>query len=56
MSQFMLFIRGGSASSEHLSPQQIQEAIERYRAWAQNCARRENLSARRSSKTMKECS
>jgi len=35
MSQFMLFIRGGSETSEQLSPQQIQEAIERYRAWAQ---------------------
>ena len=35
MSQFMLFIRGGSDTSEHLSAEQIQEAIERYRAWAQ---------------------
>ena len=35
MSQFMLFIRGGSETSEQPSPQQIQEAIERYRAWAQ---------------------
>lgn len=35
MSQFMLFIRGGSDVSENLSAEQIQEAIERYRAWAQ---------------------
>ena len=35
MSQFMLFIRDGSDVSENLSAEQIQEAIERYRAWAQ---------------------
>ena len=35
MSQFMLFIRGGSETSENLSPEQIQQALERYRAWAQ---------------------
>jgi len=35
MSQFMLFIRGGSETSEHLSPEQIQQAIERFRVWAQ---------------------
>ena len=35
MSQFLLLIRGGSDTSENLSPEQIQAAIERYRAWAQ---------------------
>jgi hypothetical protein len=34
MSQFMLFIRNGEESSEHLSPEQIQQAIQRYSAWA----------------------
>ena len=34
MSQFMLFIRNGEESSEHLSPEQIQQAIQRYTAWA----------------------
>ncbi len=34
MSQFMLFIRAGEESSEHLSPEQIQQAIQRYSAWA----------------------
>jgi hypothetical protein len=34
MSQFMLFIRGGDLS-ENLSPEQIQEAIKKYSAWAQ---------------------
>jgi len=36
MSQFILFIRGGSDLSENLSPEQIQEAIERYSTWARN--------------------
>jgi len=35
MSQFILFIRGGSDLSVNLSPEQIQEAIQRYSAWAQ---------------------
>ena len=35
MSQFILFIRGGSDLSMNLSPEQIQEAIKRYSAWAQ---------------------
>ncbi len=35
MSQFMLLIRGGSDTSNNLSPEQIQAAIERYRTWAQ---------------------
>jgi hypothetical protein len=34
MSQFILFIRGGSDLSENLSPEQIQTAIERYSTWA----------------------
>jgi hypothetical protein len=34
MSQFILLIRGGEDLSENLSPEQIQEAIERYSAWA----------------------
>lgn len=34
MSQFILFIRGGSDLSENLSPEQIQAAIERYSAWS----------------------
>jgi len=34
MSQFMLFIRNGEESSENLSPEQIQQAIQRYSAWA----------------------
>lgn len=34
MSQFMLFIRAGEESSEHLSPEEIQQAIQRYSAWA----------------------
>lgn len=33
MSQFMLFIRNGEESSE-LSPEQIQQAIQRFSAWA----------------------
>ena len=36
MSQFMLFIRAGEESSEQLSPEQIQQAIQRYSAWARN--------------------
>lgn len=35
MSQFILFIRGGSELSVSLSPEQIQESIQRYSAWAQ---------------------
>jgi hypothetical protein len=35
MSQFILFVRGGSELSVDLSPQQIQESIKRYSAWAQ---------------------
>jgi len=35
MSQFILFIRGGSELSVNLSPEQIQESIQRYSAWAQ---------------------
>jgi hypothetical protein len=35
MSQFILFIRGGSDLSVNLSPEQIQDAIRRYSAWAQ---------------------
>lgn len=35
MSQFILFIRGGSELSVNLSPEQIQESIKRYSAWAQ---------------------
>lgn len=34
MSQFMLFVRAGEESSGHLSPEQIQQAIQRYSAWA----------------------
>jgi hypothetical protein len=34
MSQFMLFIRAGEESTEDLSPEQIQQAIQRYSAWA----------------------
>lgn len=34
MSQFILFIRGGGELSKNLSPEQIQEAIERYSTWA----------------------
>jgi hypothetical protein len=33
MSQFMLFIRNGEESNE-LSPEQIQQAIQRFSAWA----------------------
>jgi hypothetical protein len=35
MSQFILFIRGGRDLSANLSPEQIQEAIQKYSAWAQ---------------------
>jgi len=35
MSQFILFVRGGSDLSVNLSPEEIQEAIQRYSAWAQ---------------------
>ena len=35
MSQFMLFVRGGSDLSVNLSPEQIQESIKKYSAWAQ---------------------
>jgi hypothetical protein len=35
MSQFILFIRGGGDLSVDLSPEQIQEAIKKYSAWAQ---------------------
>jgi hypothetical protein len=35
MSQFMLFIRGGSDTSVNLSPEQIQASIKRYSDWAQ---------------------
>ncbi|HET9588199.1 MAG TPA: YciI family protein [Anaerolineales bacterium] len=35
MSQFILFIRGGSDLSANLSPEQIQETVQRYSAWAQ---------------------
>ena len=34
MSQFMLFIRNGEESNEYLSPEQIQQAIQRYSEWA----------------------
>ena len=34
MSQFMLFIRNGEESSEQLSPEQIQQAIQRFSEWA----------------------
>lgn len=35
MSQFILFIRGGSELTVNLSPEEIQESIRRYSAWAQ---------------------
>jgi len=35
MSEFILLIRGGSELSVDLSPEQIQESIKRYSAWAQ---------------------
>ena len=34
MSQFVLFIRNGEESSEQLSPEQIQQAIQRFSEWA----------------------
>ena len=34
MSQFILLIRGGEDLSANLSPEEIQEAIERYSTWA----------------------
>ena len=45
MSQFMLFIRGGSDTSENMSAEQIQGAIERYRAWAQKLRAQEKLAS-----------
>ena len=34
MSQFMLFIRNGDETGANLSPEEIQQAIQRYSAWA----------------------
>jgi hypothetical protein len=36
MAQFILFIRGGNEAYEGFTPEQIQQAIERYRQWARN--------------------
>ncbi len=36
MAQFILFIRGGYEAYEGFTPEQIQQAIERYRQWARN--------------------
>jgi len=46
MSQFILFIRGGSELSINLSPEQIQESIQRFSTWAQKLrAERKLISA-----------
>jgi hypothetical protein len=34
MAKFILFVRGGYASEANLSPEEIQERIGKYRAWA----------------------
>jgi hypothetical protein len=36
MAQFILFIRGGNEAYEGFTPEQIQQAIERYRQWARS--------------------
>jgi hypothetical protein len=38
MSQFILLIRGGNETTEHYSPEAMQQEIERYRQWSQQLA------------------
>ncbi len=43
MAQFMLLMRGSSAGFARMSPEEIQQAIERYNAWAQSLMRQGRL-------------
>jgi hypothetical protein len=45
MSQFILFVRGGYEEEVELSPEEIQQRIEKYRQWSGNLATANKLVA-----------
>lgn len=43
MSQFVLLIRGGYEAYQGLTPEQIQQAVEKYEVWARNLQAQDQL-------------